>query len=220
MVSQDRAELLPQVRRQLVPHQEAVDLPGQVLRGHRLLEDDLQHLHAVEVPGPAQERLRAAVVLVGVHLEREVVEVPAGERPRAFAHVLLRVVPDAHGEELHHLAGEVLVRGALDVVLRVEEVQHRRVLRDLDGQVADVARRAPLEQVDLLHHLAVVADLVLVGGEVAVPQQGHLLLDADAWSAASGSPTSSPAGAFRASSPAASRRSDRRRAAPDGCRPA
>ena len=64
-----------------------------------------------------------------------------------------------------------------DVVLRVEEVQHRRVLGDLDRQIAQVARGAPLEQIDLLHHLAVVADLVLVGGEVAVPQQRHLLLE-------------------------------------------
>ena len=64
-----------------------------------------------------------------------------------------------------------------DVVLRVEEVQHRRVLGDLDGQIAQVARGAPLEQIDLLHHLAVVADLVLVGREVAVPQQRHLLLE-------------------------------------------
>ena len=109
-VAQDRAELLAQVRRQLVPHQEAVDLPGQVFRRHRLLEDDLQRIDAVEVAGPAEERLRAVVMLVRVHLEREVVEIPAGERARAFAHVLLRVVPDAHGEEFHHLAGEILVR--------------------------------------------------------------------------------------------------------------
>ena len=152
-------------------------MPGKVLRCHRLLEDDIQDIQAVERSGPPQERLDAGVVLAGIHLEREIVEVPPGERACAFAHVLLRVVADPHREELHHLAAEVFVRRALHVVLRVKEVQHRGVLRDLNGQVPQVARGAALEQVDLLRHLAIVTDLVLVRGEVAVPQQRHLLLD-------------------------------------------
>ena len=43
------------------------------------------------------------------------------------------------------------------------------------------SRRLPVaprsNRFDLLHHLAVVADFVLVGREVAVPQQRHLLLE-------------------------------------------
>ena len=69
-----------------------------------------------------------------------VVEVPTGERTRALADVFFGVVADPHREELHDFAREVLVRRALHVVLRVEEVEHRRRLRDLEGQIARVAR--------------------------------------------------------------------------------
>ena len=175
-VAQDRAQLVFQVLRQVVAHKVAIDLSCQIVCRDRLLEDDLQGVDAVEVAGLAQERLRTIIMLVRVDLEREIVEVPAGERPRAFADVLLRVVPHAHGEELHHLTGKVLVGGALHVVLGVEEIQHRRVLGDLDGQIPDAAGRALFEQLDLLQHLAVVANLVLVRGKVAVPHQGHLFL--------------------------------------------
>jgi len=116
-------------------------------------------------------------VLVGVDFERKVVEVPTGERARALADVLLRVVADTHREQLHDLAREILVRRALDVVLRVEEIQHRGILRDRDRQIAQVAGRVPLEQLDLLAHLAVVAHLVFVRREMPVPQQRHLLLE-------------------------------------------
>ena len=132
VLPQDGAQFLPHLGRQLVAHQKTIDLPGQKFRRHRLLEDDLQHLDAVEVSRLPQERLRSIVMFGRVDLEVEIVEIPAGERPRGFAYILLRVVAHAHGEELHHLAGEVLVRGALHVVLGIEEVQHRRVLGDLD----------------------------------------------------------------------------------------
>ena len=116
------------------------------------------------------------VLVAGSTLNVKVVEIPTGERARAFAHVLLGVVADAHREQLHDLAREVLVRRALHVVLRVEEVQHRRS----SGRPAIVSSRRlpvalPLEQIDLLQHLAVVAHLVLVRREVAVPEQRHLL---------------------------------------------
>jgi hypothetical protein len=133
---------------------------------------------------------------------------------------VLAVVADAHGEELHHLAGEVLVRRALDVVLRVEEVEHRGILRDLDRELAQVAGGAALEQVDLLHHLAVVADLVLVRGEVAVPQERHLLLERVRGLHHPVRPPVPRAGASRASWRAASRRSDRTPVEPGDCRPA
>src|SRR4029453_18103625 len=55
-------------------------------------------------------------------------------------------------------------------------IEHRRVPGDLNRQLAHVAGGVPLEEIDLLHHLAVVAYFVLVGGEVAVPHQCHLLL--------------------------------------------
>ena len=51
------------------------------------------------------------------------------------------------------------------------------VLRHRHQQLAEVARRVPLERVDLHEHLAVVAHLVLGGGEVSVPEERHLLLE-------------------------------------------
>ena len=65
--------------RQVVAHEEAVDFAGEVLGGDRLLEDDVQDVDAIEVARPAEERLRGVVVLLGVHFEGQVVEVPPGE---------------------------------------------------------------------------------------------------------------------------------------------
>jgi hypothetical protein len=89
VAAQKRAELRARFRGHLIPDQEAIDFAGQILRGHRLLEDDFQEIHAVKVSRTAQKRFLAGVVLVRVHLERKVVEVPPGKRARAFAHVLL-----------------------------------------------------------------------------------------------------------------------------------
>jgi hypothetical protein len=86
-------------------------------------------------------------------------------------------VADPHGEQLHDLASEVFVGRSLDVHPGVEKGQHRRILGHADEQIAEVAGRVPLEQLELPQHLAVVAHLVLARGEVAMPEQRHLLLE-------------------------------------------
>ena len=63
----------------------------------------------------------------------------------------------------------------LHVHAGVEEGEHGRVLRDADHEIAEVAGAVAVEQVELQQHLAVVAHLLLAGGEVAVPEQRHLL---------------------------------------------
>ena len=90
---------------------------------------------------------------------------------------VLAVVAHAHGEQLHDLAGEVLVRRALHVHPGIEEGEHRRVLRDRDHELAEVAGGVAAEGLVLAQHLAEVAHLVLAGGEMAVPEQRHLLLE-------------------------------------------
>ena len=177
VVAENRPELALEIRRRVLPHEEAVDLGRDVLGRDRLLEDDAQHVDAVEVAGPPQERLGSVVVEGGVDHEIEVLEVPAGEGAGRLADVGLGVVAHPHGEQLHHLAGEVLVRGALHVHPGVEVVEHRGVLGHRDQEVAEVAGRVPLERVDLEQHLAVVADLALGRREVPVPEQGHLLFE-------------------------------------------
>ena len=55
------------------------------------------------------------------------------------------LVPDAEAEELHQLAGVVLVRVAADVVLARQVAQHRRVDGDVVDEVAEVRVRVRAE---------------------------------------------------------------------------
>ena len=85
---------------------------------------------------------------------------------------------------------------AADVRAAVEPDEHRRVLRDRDQQIAEVAERVLAEQLDLpaarrpdpraasrpSSRVAFVGaeragDLAVGGGEVVVPEERHLLLE-------------------------------------------
>src|SRR5207245_2036255 len=77
----------------------------------------------------------------------------------------------------HDLAGEVLVGRALDVHAGVEKREHRGIPGDPDQEVAEVSGPVPVEEVELPEHLPVVAHLVFVHGEVAVPEERHLLFE-------------------------------------------
>src|SRR5258708_40046316 len=59
-----------------------------------------------------------------IDLEGEIVVDPAGEGAGGLADVLLGIIADAHGEELHYLAGEVLVGRALHVLGGIEIDEH------------------------------------------------------------------------------------------------
>ena len=105
----------------------------------RLRQDDVDHLHAVKMAITAQKTLRAAIVL-GRHIGKgQVFEVPAGEGSRGLSDVFLAVMAHPHGEKLHDLAGEILVRRALHVDPGIQKRQHGRVLRGADQQLAEVA---------------------------------------------------------------------------------
>ena len=124
----------------------------------------------------AEHGLLAVIVLLTVHDERQVHEIPAREGARGLADVGLAVVADPHGEQLHDLAGEVLVGGSLDVHACVQERQHCRVLSDGDHQVAEVARSLCLENFELSQQLPVIPNLALVDRVMAMPEERHLLL--------------------------------------------
>ena len=103
---------------------------------------------------------------------------PAGEGPGELADVPLGVaLALAHGEQLHHLAGEVLVGAALDVEAVVQPDQHRGVLRHGDQQPAEVARGVLSEGLVLPEQQFVVEYLFLAGREVVVPEERHLLFE-------------------------------------------
>ena len=91
----------------------------------------------------------AAVVLSLVDMEGKIVVAPPGKGPRGFAEVLLGIVADAHGEQFHELAAEILVRPAFQVLPGVEIDQHRRVARDGGKQGPEISGGVLLEQQDL-----------------------------------------------------------------------
>ncbi len=86
-------------------------------------------------------------------------------------------MPFAEREELHQLAGEVLVGLLLAVLVVVEVAQHGRVADDRVGQRLEVADRVRPEQLVLQEHVIAVLDRPVARGEVAVPEQRHLLLE-------------------------------------------
>ena len=161
-------------------------MPADELRAGRLLHDDVDDVLAVEVALVAEERLLAVVVVFRAifELPREAavrqtrqlgLEGPAGERARCLADIHLGVVAGAEAEQLQQLAAPVLVHRGAVVLVVVQPEDHRRVLRDLQQQVAIVAHAVAAEQLDLLQQLVVVVDLRVAGGEHAVPEQRHLL---------------------------------------------
>ena len=163
-------------RIEIIAHQEAVELGRHELRCGGVVEDHVDHVHAVEIAAVPEHLFFGVVVLYRIDRERGALEVPAGEGTGGFADVVLAVVAHAHGEEFHDLAREILVRSALDVHPGIEESEHRRALRHADHQSAEVAQPLGLEQLELLQHLAVVAHLLFGGGEMAVPEQRHFFL--------------------------------------------
>ena len=106
----------------------------------------------------------------------DVVGAPAGQRLGGLADVGLGVGPavGAEREQLHDLAGVVLVRRALAVVDAVEEREHRRVDGDVAQQVGERAERRAAEERVLAEH-QVDLHRVAVAREPVVPDQRHAL---------------------------------------------
>ena len=127
-------------------------LGAEALGRRRVGDQDVHDVVAVPVAGLAHERLRVVVVLAGVEVELAAAQVPAGEGAGGGLDVVLGVVADAAGVQLHQFAPEVLVRVRLEVLVAVEVAQHLRVPRDGQGQGAEVAQRVLPEHLVLAHH--------------------------------------------------------------------
>ena len=130
--------------------------------------------HVVD-PVDAEVALRPVVVAGGD--ERGALgpqgQPPSGQRRGGGLHVGLAVVADAEGEELHQLAGEVLVGRPPGRLPAVEVDEHRRVDRDRAHEVGERAQAGATEEPDLSDHEAGDADLVGRAHEVPVPQPRH-----------------------------------------------
>ena len=135
------------------------------------------------VAGPPEHRLGAGVVAFGVEVEivsAELVRpfvVPAGQRPRLFADVVLAVgaAVGAEREQLHHLAGVVLVGRLLGVFGAVQPLQHRRVDGDRPEEVEEGAEAGRAEEVRLVDHLLLAGDVGVGGREPVVEDERHPL---------------------------------------------
>ena len=158
--------------------EERVELADEEPGAGRLLQDDPHDVGAVPVAGPAEERLGAVVVQLGLEPELLAAGVPAGEGAGRLADVLLGVAAaDAQGEQLHQLAGVVLVSLALDVAVGVEPDEHGGVLAHRLQERLELAQGLLAQRQVLLEHQAGADDLVDAGGEVVVPEQGELLAE-------------------------------------------
>ncbi len=120
--------------------------------------------------------------------------VPSGKDPRAGVDVRFRERAHAHGEQLHQLACEVLLRLIAEVGSAIQPVEHRRILRHGDKKIPEIAEGVLAKQLELSLHAArilgrlrrehprrffrarVVGDLRVGCREMVVPEERHLLL--------------------------------------------
>ena len=106
-------------------------------------------------------------------LQRLLVVGVAGQGPGRLLDVLLGVALTlAHAEQLHYFAGQVLVGLALDVAVVVQIAEHGRVVDDAVKQSGKVAGSVLPEQLVLPKDGVAVLHDALLGGEVAMPEQG------------------------------------------------
>jgi hypothetical protein len=102
-------------------------------------------------------------------------DAPAGEGARRLLDVLLAVIAFAEGEQLHHLAREVLVRAAAPAGRRIEVDHHRRILAHGMQQLVEATQRVAPQQPVLVQHQLGALHLLHAGDEMVVPEQGHAL---------------------------------------------
>ena len=146
----------------------------------RLLADDADHVVAGPVARLAEVGFLAGVVLVGVEAEGPLVAVDAepGEGVGGGLDIALGVIADAEGVEFHELAPEVLVGTPLDRLGIIEEDEHRGVADKGGEQRGEGPEGQPPEHLVLAPHRVGGLDFILEGGgEVAMPEEGHLFLE-------------------------------------------
>ena len=130
----------------------------------------------------AEHVLHAVVVILGVEAKvvrpDPVVPVVAesGQGTRLLSHVVLGVATiGAEREQLHQLAGEVLVRRVLPVLRPRQPQQHRRVTCYAHNQIAERPERVLSQHLVLMDHQALGADPLVRRREPVVPYERHAL---------------------------------------------
>ena len=149
----------------------------------RVFDTELAGVFPAPVTGPPEDRLDPGVVAFRIEVEVVAAEFGgpfvgvAGQRSRLFADVVLGVgaAVGAEAEQLHHLAGVVLVRRALHVFGAVQPLQHRRVDRHRLEQVEERAEAVGAEDVRLIDHLLRFRHAAFGGREPVVEDERHPL---------------------------------------------
>ena len=149
----------------------------------RVVEAQPDGVLPVEGARLAEDALLPLVVALGLEAEVDVCRGRASSRcakpvrARACSRTSRSgvAVAGAEREQLHQLAGVVLVRRPLGVLRAGEPQQHRRVLRDLAEHRVERAEREAAQQLVLVQHQLLRADAVERGREPVVPDEGHPL---------------------------------------------
>ena len=141
------------------------------------------------VAGSTQDDLRAAVVLV----RQEPGLVPehrqTRERTGRLADVALGGHAGAEGEPLEQGPRQGEVGRRLAVGVGIEGEPHRRLLHDGRQERLEPAQGVLAKLSDVPRHQPAVLDQEVPRGEVAVPEEGHLLLRAGGASGSSSAAT-------------------------------
>jgi hypothetical protein len=154
---------------------EAVELARQELRTRRLLEDDADGVVRAPAPGLPEKGLDAIVEALPHKDRAQPDDAPSGQGTGCRHDVPFRVVAHTEREELQQLAREVLIWGTGAVLIVVQVDEHGGVRDDLARQLPDVTPDHAAEELVLERQVLRHAYLVVVAGEVVVPEEDHLL---------------------------------------------
>ena len=138
-----------------------------------MIEEHPDEVGAVPASGLRQEDLLTRVMRPGVFEEPVIEDGPAGERPRGLFDIALGIGADPEGEELHQLAGEVLVGVPLAIGRGVEPDHEGRVAHRGVQEVGERGSSVSAKEIVLPAHGGQVRDFLVAGGKVIVPHQGE-----------------------------------------------
>src|SRR6266849_5603278 len=165
-------------RLRVLADEKAIELANEEPGGDRLFEYDAHDIVAVPLALLAEDRLAVEIVEVLVELELIfAVGVPTRESAGCFLNVFLGVAANAEAEQLHHLAGVVFVRLALDVAVGVEVDKHRHVLAHVEQERLELAERMFAQQLVLVVNLLYELHLSDARNEVVMPEERHLFAE-------------------------------------------
>ncbi len=108
--------------------------------------------------------------ITGVHIHP-----PAGQGAGHFHDIVLGIaIALPHREELHEFAGVVFVRLLCDILIPIEEGEHRRINAHFFHESAEIAKCPPVQQVVIMPHEGIAGIVVFPGHKLVVPEQCQL----------------------------------------------